>query len=183
MIASAPADTLAEWTACARARDGSPIALRPLRAEDRVRAITFINSLSERTRYLRLLAPLRFLSSQLIDQLMDVDYHDRMAFVATTERDGVEEFVGIARYAKTDEPGAVELGVTVSDAWQCRGVARLLVGRLMRYAGWRGFKRMCGFVLPENGPMLDLARALGFRVTHGAGDGLMHISKMLQASD
>ena len=179
MTAQAPADPLAEWTARAHARDGSPLILRPLRPDDRIREIAFINSLSERTRYLRLLAPLRYLTPHLLDQLMDVDYHGRMAFVAAIERDGVEEFVGLARYGQMDGTDGVELGVTVSDAWQRRGIARLLVERLMRYAAWRGFKRMCGFVLPENAPMLALARKLGFHVSFGAEDGLMHISVAL----
>ena len=74
---------------------------------------------------------------------------------------------------------SVEFGVTVSDAWQRRGVARVLMEHLMRYAAWRGFKRMCGFVLPENAPMLALARTLGFHVSFGDGDGLMHVSKAL----
>jgi hypothetical protein len=49
----------------------------------------------------------------------------------------------------------------------------------MRYAAWRGFKRICGFVLPENAPMLALARTLGFHVTFSAAERLMHVSKML----
>jgi acetyltransferase len=105
-----------------------------------------------------------------------------MAFVATIERDGVEEFVGIARYGATDEAGTVELGVTVTDQWQRLGVARLLIHQLIRYAAWRGFKRMCGFVLPENGRMLALARALGFEVRYDAVEGLMHISTALPAA-
>jgi acetyltransferase len=111
---------------------------------------------------------------------MDVDYHGRMAFVAAVQRDGVEEFVGIARYGQTDEAGTIELGVTVTDAWQRRGVARLLIDRLLRYAAWRGFERVCGIVLPENSAMLALARRLGFDVSHSPQDGLMHISKALK---
>jgi RimJ/RimL family protein N-acetyltransferase len=182
MIASAPADPLAEWTAQVHAVDGSALILRPLRADDRVREIAFINSLSQGTRYMRWLAPLRYLPPHLLDQLMDVDYHARMAFAAAIERDGVEEFAGLARYGQMGAMDDVELGVTVSDAWQRRGIARLLVEHLMRYAAWRGFKRICGFVLPDNAPMLALARKLGFHVSFASADGLMHISKTL-ASD
>jgi acetyltransferase len=95
------------------------------------------------------MSPLRFLPPHLLNQLMNVDYHARMAFVASHERDGREEFVGIARYGETNEPAAVEMGGTVRDAWQRQGVARLLIAEVIRYAIQRGFKRMCGYVPPE----------------------------------
>lgn len=179
MNAAPPSDPLAEWTTQAAAADGAPLCVRPLRADDRQREIAFINSLSDETRYLRLLAPLRFLSPHLLDQLMDIDYHRRMAFVATVMNDGVEEFVGLARYGETNDPGVVELGVTVTDAWQRRGVARLLVEQLVRYARWRGFTRMWGFVLPENIRMLEFAHSLGFTARFNSAEHLTHISRPL----
>ncbi len=86
---------------------------------------------------------------------MDVDYRQRMAFVATVERDGVEEFVGIARYGETDQEGAAELGVTVTDSVQRCGIARLLVTQLMRFARWRGISALTGLVLTDNQPMIE----------------------------
>lgn len=176
-----PTDPLAEWTFRVKARNGAELCVRPLREDDRVREIAFINSLSERTRYLRMMSPLRYLSPHLLDQLMEIDYHARMAFVASVERDGVEEFVGIARYGPTTHDGEVELGVTVTDAWQRQGVARLLIGHLMRFAAWRGFRRMCGFVLPENSRMLALAHSLGFDVRYDDQERQMHICRALRA--
>jgi GNAT superfamily N-acetyltransferase len=179
MSAAPPSDLVSEWTGQAAAADGASLCIRPLRADDRQREIAFINSLSDETRYLRLHAPLRFLSPHLIDQLMDIDYHRRMAFVATVMNDGVEEFVGLARYGETDDPGTVELGITVTDAWQRRGVARLLLEQLIRYARWRGFTRMCGFVLPENMRMLEFAHSLGFTARFSSAERLTHITRSL----
>jgi RimJ/RimL family protein N-acetyltransferase len=98
---------------------------------------------------------IQFLPPHLIDQLMDVDYRQRMTFVATVERDGVEEFVGIARYGETDQEGAAELGVTVTDSVQRCGIARLLVTQLMRFARWRGISALTGLVLTDNQPMIE----------------------------
>lgn len=179
MNAAPPSNLSSEWTTFAKATDGAQLCIRPLRADDREREIAFINSLSQETRYLRLHAPLRFLPPHLLDQLMDVDYHGRMAFVATVMNDGVEEFVGLARYGETDDPSVVELGVTVTDAWQRRGGARLLVEQLIRYARWRGFTRMCGFVLPENMRMLEFAHSLGFEARFNSGKHLTVITRSL----
>lgn len=176
-----PIELLATWTSCVRTSDGQPIVIRPLRADDRAREIAFINSLSERTRYFRLFAPLKTLSPHLLDQLMDIDYDRRMALVATVLRDGVEEFVGIARYAQTDQPATAELGVTVTDAWQRRGIARMLILELMRFAEFRGFRRLVGSVLPENNAMLAFAADVGFDVRYEPTERLMHISHEVRA--
>ena len=74
--------------------------------------VIVINSLSERTRFYRLMTPLKFLPPHLLDRLMDIDYDRRMAFVASAVPEGCERFVGLARYGETDRPDTVELGIT-----------------------------------------------------------------------
>ncbi len=174
--------SLAEWTFHVSTADGVDVCVRPLRADDREREACFLLSLSERTRYFRLMTPMRHLSPHLLDQLMDVDYRSRMALVATIERDGKEVFIGVARYAEADEPGAVELGITIMDDWQHRGLARLLVTELMRYAHLAGYRQMIGMVLTENAQMLSFSRSLGFKVTFDPPSHLMRIVRDLQSA-
>jgi acetyltransferase len=171
------AELLAQWTSQSTARNGTRLCIRPLRADDREREIEFINSLSERSRYFRLMTPLKFLPPHLLDQLMDIDYDRRMAFVATTEEDGCQRFIGIARYGETDRPGCVELGITVTDRWQRQGVARLLFAELVRFARWRGITCMEGIVLHDNLPMLELAKSLGFHAVHDYEQHVVVITK------
>jgi acetyltransferase len=151
---------------------GAEICIRPLRPDDRAREIAFMNGLSERSRYLRLFTPLKFLPPHLLDQLMDVDFDRRVALVATIAPPDGEQFVGIARYAVSDFPDSAEIGITVTDQWQRKGIARLLMQELMRFARSRGIGRFTGTVLPENEPMLALARSLGFRVSY---DSVQHL--------
>jgi acetyltransferase len=112
----------------------------------------------------------------LLAQFMDVDGDRRVALVATTTSAGPEEFVGIARYCAAPGSDTAELGVVVTDAWQRRGIASLLVKPLLRFAKSHGFVRIEGFVLPENVPMLALARKLGFSVDYSSSERLMHIA-------
>jgi acetyltransferase len=174
-----PAEFLEKWTSSVRTRTGARIRIRPLRPDDRGREIAFIESLSERSRYFRLFTPLKVLPPHLLDQLMDIDYRRRMAFVATVEHGGVEEFVGIARYGEMDLPGDAELGITVTDAWQHRGVARLLIAELMRFARSSGIQRLAGLVLPDNQPMIALARCMGFHTSYDQVQHLVSISRDL----
>ena len=172
---------LARWTSQSSARSGARLCIRPLRPDDREREIEFINSLSERTRYYRLMTPLKFLPPHLLDRLMDIDYDRRMAFVATVEKEGREQFVGIARYGETDRPDSVELGVTVTDSWQRCGVARLLIAELLRFARWRGIQHIEGIVLHDNLPMIELAKSLGFDAKHDYAQHVVVISRSLES--
>ena len=176
------ADLLASWTSQSSARDGTRLCIRPLRPDDREREIDFINSLSERSRYFRLMTPLKFLPPHLLDRLMDIDYDRRMAFVATIEHEGREQFIGIARYGETDRRNCMELGITVTDQWQRRGIARLLVAELTRFARWRGVRCLEGIILPENFAMIELAKSLGFHATHDYSQGVVVITRSLEQS-
>lgn len=176
-----PAELLASWTSQSSTRDGARLCIRPLRPDDREREIEFINSLSERSRYYRLMTPLKFLPPHLLDRLMDIDYDRRMAFVATIEREGREQFVGIARYGETDRRNCVELGITVTDQWQRHGIARLLVEELTRFARWRGIKCFEGIVLHDNFAMIELAKSLGFHATHDYAQQVVVITKTLDS--
>jgi RimJ/RimL family protein N-acetyltransferase len=172
---------LERWVNQVRSRRGAALCIRPLRADDREREAAFINGLSERSRYFRLFTPLKFLPRHLIDQLMDIDYRRRMAFVATTLEEGAEQFVGVARYAETDEAGTAELGVSVADAWQRSGIASLLLEQLIAYAREQNIRRLTGLVLPDNEAMIALARRLGFIVSYDAAQHLFRMSRDLGA--
>lgn len=180
MLPPPPTSKLDEWIWTTAARDGTRITIRPLCRDDEQREIAFIDSLSERSRYFRMFTPLRFLSPQLLSQFMDVDYDRRMALVATVGADDEETFVGVVRYGATDELDRAELGVTVTDAWQRRGIATILMRALMRFARGHGFRELTGVVLPDNHAMIALARSLGFTVTLDPAAHLMKISRDLE---
>ncbi|WP_157994477.1 GNAT family N-acetyltransferase [Peristeroidobacter agariperforans] len=182
MLAPPPTLKLDEWTWATATRDGTSITVRPLRADDERREIAFIESLSEQTRYFRMFTPLKYLSPQLLSQFMDVDYDRRMALVATVGAGDQEMFVGVARYGSTDRQEQAELGVTVTDAWQRRGIATILIGALMRFARSHGFHELAGMVLPENHAMLALARSLSFTIEHDPAGHIMKISRRLDDS-
>ena len=76
--------------------------------------------------------------------------------------------VGGARYVRGADGEACEFAVTITDDWRGAGLASSLMRALIRDACTRGLKRMEGYVLATNRPMLDLARRLGFEV--GASD-------------
>jgi acetyltransferase len=68
----------------------------------------------------------------------------------------------VARYITSPDPEAAEFAVVVADDWQGRGVARMLMTRLIDCAKVAGLKRLEGTVLRGNHNMLKFTAALGF---------------------
>lgn len=171
-VPNAMSPELAPW----RLPDSTCVHVRPLSTTDRELELAFLESLSERTRYLRLMTPLRYVSPELLAQLLDVNDTNRAALVATVDVRGREEFIGVARYAVTDEPTTAEVAITVTDAWQHQGIATRLLARLILLARRQGITKLIGLVIPENAAMLSLARKFGAEVHFDADQRLMIIS-------
>ncbi len=146
--------------------------IRAICADDAGRERAFIGSLSEASLYNRLMYALREPTAQFIHDLVNVDYHDSMALVASLPAAAGEPLIAIARYA-TDAPGSrrAEFAVTVADAWQGRGVGRQLLAQLIAYARAHGLAILYGSVLATNQPMIELAHSLGMQTSPAAGNG------------
>lgn len=144
-------------------RDDSVVLIRPLRPEDRQREKDFIHRLSEQSCRFRFLGNLKEASPALLDQLMDVDERDRMAFIAMAHDNGELREVGVSRYSASADKTQCECAVTVADDWHHRGLAVLLMQRLIDVARKNGFRKMYSTDAVENGSMRELASHLGFQ--------------------
>ena len=144
-------------------RDGTRVLVRPLQGKDRPLEEEFIQKLSPEARRYRFLCDFKEPSTQLIDQLMHVDYEHDMAFVALAHDDGHLREVGVSRYAATKDGKQCECAVTVADDWRHRGLAVLLMQHLIEVARKNKFTRMFSIDDNTNEPMRELAHFLGFK--------------------
>lgn len=150
--------------------DGTPVLIRPLRPEDRDREETFIRRLSPAALRYRFLGSFREAGPALVDQLMEVDFVHRMAFVALLHDNGTLREIGVSRYAATTDERQCECAVTVADEWRHRGLGVLLMRHLIEVARNNGYKRMVSLDDASNQPMRELADFLGFRRESVPGD-------------
>ena len=111
---------------------------------------------------LRFLCSFREASPDLIQQLMDIDYDKRMAYVALAHEGGHLREVGISRYSATDDGTQCECAVTVAEQWRHRGLAVMLMRHLIAMARKQGFRQMFSVDSANNQPMRELAAYLGF---------------------
>jgi GNAT superfamily N-acetyltransferase len=159
--------------------DGTPVAIRPIRADDRGMEQDFVRHLSDDSRHFRFMSSLRELPPNKLKAFTEIDYDRHMAFIGTIVQDGKEVEIGAARYSACNKAGTCEFAIAVDDAWQGSGVAGLLMIALEDAARAHGFTVMEGMVLATNHKMLKFARQLGFK-THRNPDELETVGIELQ---
>jgi len=150
-----------------RLGEGTVVHVRPICQADGDRLRRMFTRLSPTTIYLRFFSPLTELHDSVVEHFTTVDHDRREAIVAL---DG-DEIVGVARYDGTSKPGEAEIAVTVEDAWQHRGLGKLLVSLLTNEATSHGFDAFAASMLPDNRVALAMLHRLapGTRATLESG--------------
>lgn len=151
-------------------RDGTPVLIRPSRADDREREDDFLDRPSPGARRLRFPGTFSQVSPALVDRMMDVDCQDRMAFVALVHEDGKLHEIGVSRYSAAGDGKRCECTVTVAADWQGRGLGVLLMRHLIEVARRKGFAQMFSIDATDNVAMRDFASYLGFHRRLDPGD-------------
>jgi GNAT superfamily N-acetyltransferase len=139
-------------------RDGSELAIRPVRPDDKEAIAAGFERLSPESRYRRFFAPLQRLTARDLEYLTDVDHHDHEAVIGFDAATG--DPVGVARYIRSDVPTEAEVAVTVIDDWQGRGAATALLDRLVVRARDEGIRHFLALVLTENMDAIELFERL-----------------------
>lgn len=146
-------------------RDGSRVSIRPIRPDDARAQAAFLEGLSAQSKHLLFLAGIARLDEAELDRLCTPDDSCEMAYVAVAGESGDGAHVGVCRYAAPREGPCdeAEISVAVADAWQHKGLATLLLERLIEHARARGVRRLYSVDAATNHRMRRLARHLGFR--------------------
>lgn len=145
----------------ARTRAGLTADLRPLLPTDREDLADAISTASEQTLRMRFFTTGR-LPSSVIDYLVDLDFVDHFAWVATADDGGGG--IGISRYVRRrDRRHTAEFAVAVADAHHRKGVGSLLLGAIAAAAGPAGIDTFTGDVRADNRAMIALLDGLGAR--------------------
>jgi acetyltransferase len=165
-----------------RLRDGRRVLIRPVLPQDEALTSAFFGNLPARARYERFLAPVRDLPPALVKRFTNVDYASHLALLAETFAGGRETVVAEARYVRDGRDASVaEFAVSVAQDWQGRGLASLLLAKLICRAAGAGIARMVGETLANNDRMLHLARKAGFTAKPSAQErGVVLLEKRIE---
>lgn len=143
-------------------RDGARILLRRVLPSDRdelAAGYALLEPSSRRSRFG--VAPDQLSPSQL-DALVDLDFDDRFALAAIALDEPGHPGVGVARYARSHEAATeAEAAVVVLDAYQRRGIGRILLLELVDVARAHGISTLTATVMWDATELLDTLRSLG----------------------
>ena len=139
------------------------ITLRPICPGDELQHRQFLERLTPEDVRMRVFFAKKELARSELARLTQLDYAREMAFVAErTLLDGSKETLATARVAADSEDFSAEFAIVVRSDLKRKGLGRLLMDKLVKYAKEKGLKRLVGTVLRENRAMRELAMSTGF---------------------
>lgn len=146
--------------------NGLEVLLRPIRPEDEPEHREFLNQLTPEDIRFRFFGLVREFPHSEIARLTQIDYDREMAFIATAPKaDGSgSETLGVVRTVTDPDNETCEFAIIVRSDLKGQGLGYKLLEKMIGYCRARGTKTMTGQVMAGNHPMLDMVRALGFRV-------------------
>jgi succinyl-CoA synthetase alpha subunit/RimJ/RimL family protein N-acetyltransferase len=145
------------------------VRIRAAQTQDEAAILSFLNALSEESRRLRFRSTTTDLAATA-KHWAGVDGCEDCCVLAVHGQD----VVGTASYSRTAGDRA-EVGFTVADSFQGRGLGTLLLKRLAEVAEADDIVLFEADVLPENARMLDLFKESGFGITTKSEPGLIHV--------
>ena len=159
----------------ANLRDGAPIRIRAINADDRERLHEHFRGLSGQSIYFRFMGFKRDLSAQDLKQLTELDFNDHVGLAATITADGRERFIGVGRYLRGKDPHTAEVAFAVLDDYQGHGIGTLLLQHLAIVARTNGITEFEASVLADNHQMLEVFAHSGFRIRHPLDPGVVQL--------
>ncbi len=149
-------------------KDGQILNLRPVRGEDEPALKFFHETLSAESLRYRFFTARRNFRHRELAKFAQIDYQQEMAFVAENKEGKI---LGVVRTWTDADKVQSEFSVLIGDKAQGMGLGFRLMNKMIQYCTDQGTVEMMGTVLADNGPMLKLARKLGFKVVrHLDGD-------------
>jgi GNAT superfamily N-acetyltransferase len=155
--------------------DGSSIAIRAIRPDDKARLHEHFAGLSPQSVYFRFMGIRRELSDADLRYLTELDFKTHVGLVATITENGLERLIGVGRYICGSHPSRAEIAFAILDDHQGRGIGTLLLAHLNHIAVASGITEFEANVLGENAKMLEVFAHSGLKVRRSFESGVVHL--------
>jgi acetyltransferase len=160
-----PSQYVSSWTM----KNGNQVTIRPIRPEDEPLMVTFHETLSDRSVYLRYFCSLSLSRRVAHERLLRIcfgDYDREMALVAERTDPGTRErqIIAVGRINKLHAKNEAEVAVLVSDQYQKLGLGNELLRRVVEIARDENLSQVSAEMLPDNLAMQVIIKRLGFRL-------------------
>ncbi len=150
-------------------KDGCEVVIRPIRPEDEPLMLHFHKTLSDRSVYMRYLAPMLLserVAHERLSRVCHTDYDLEIALVVEGEDQGEKGIFAVGRLSKfRGEEDEARASLLVSDRFQDRGLGTELLRRLIQVSKAEKITRIVAVMSRENEVMQKLCDSLGFSLT------------------
>lgn len=158
-----PLQYIYHWTA----KDGTPLTIRPVRAEDEPLMVKFHQSLSDRSVYMRFLHPMLLdqrAAHERLSRICHGDYDREIALVAERTSAGENELriLGASRMTKLYGANAARFSILISDCCQGLGIGGQILRCIIDVAQKEKLGWLEALMTPDNIPMRKLCQKHGF---------------------
>ena len=170
-----------EWEREVQLGHGRQVFVRPVRPEDEAMFREFFTHVSEDDLRMRFFQAMRHFSHEFIAQLTQLDYARSIALVAIDPEHG--HMLGAVRLLADANYDHGEYAILVRSDLKGHGLGWRLMQIMIEYARWLGLRSVVGEVLQENRTMLEMCRALGFKVAPSPDDpSIMAVSLPIEGN-
>jgi RimJ/RimL family protein N-acetyltransferase len=175
-------DAVKNYQAGERLKDGQPVTIRAIRADDKERIAQAFRNLEKESIYTRLFAHKTELTEGDLKKFTEIDFEKEVGLVVTRDIGTEEVIIGSGRYfALEGDDGRphAEVAFIVEEDYQGLGMAKVILRHLTGIARFRGIVCFDAEVLPENKAMLVAFARSGLPMTkHFTGD-VVHVTLSL----
>lgn len=158
--------------------DGAILILRPIRADDAERLMSFVRGLSFSARYFRYGRGDYELNEDTVRRLCSPDPEKCVHSLVLAQGSETDVIVGSARIVFASDSQAAELAISVQDEWQDRGVGGRLVDNLLESARQRGLVEVRAQILGTNTDMIEFMRRRGFTIADSAEGAWLKVASV-----
>jgi acetyltransferase len=155
------------------------VKLRPIRIEDEKAMVSFHETLSEESVYLRYFEHITLDTRTLHERLARICANSADSFAIVAEVPATahhaEQILSVGRLTTMATPNKASFAVLVSDTATGLGLTHEMLHRLQLVARAYGFTALCGELLVADPDMLNVCRDLGFSLHTVPEDGIVRV--------
>jgi acetyltransferase len=145
-------------------RDGANVLLRPIQPEDEPMWHALLARCSQRSIWLRFRYLFKETTHEMATRFCFVDYDRTMAIVAEIEDQYGRQLVGVGRLVADADHRNAEYAVLVADAWQSRGLGRMLTDYCLEICRTWSIDHVFAETTEDNKSMQRILQRYGFHI-------------------
>lgn len=166
-----------EWATTLMTREGLPVFIRPVRADDEPLLADFFAHVSPEDLRFRFLTGLKTVDHDRLAMMTRVDYRRTISFLAFDEARGT--VVATAMLATDPDRTHAEVALTTRSDRKGKGISWVLFEHVLRYAAAERIGTVEAIECADHEAAIRMEREMGFTATADPGDPTMRIVRRI----